>query len=418
MHIPGSYSDGRDTVPGLAAFAAFVRLVEALVYIRIGHYFWKNPTQTAKREGFNRVVRYTLSEAINGTLQVVAWLMLAFGVIPRESSLWVFSFDIFMRSWKLMLGILRHTLGLQEELKFVFNAFLPFHLGHYTERLGVIFIIFLGESIDGICVQGTVYGTVFCAYMIVFCLKLLYFDVAVVDENDHVMRTSPKLFLIWDWLHQFLAVSFVTIGDALALLSERASEAVESQTDDAAAAPDGRTLLCHALGATHLLLAYIGHVHRNPDLAGPAERVRFFSRLESVQIGAQILFGLICFSLASVHPSSLSDLRLMSVLGITFVATVTLNLVDEAVTVSWPRGELCSEAPIMPDVATAEETTCGLTHEYNAQHVADAVAKIMKEQGVQCNITLKELKGVLMANETTKSIEVHGFHAPHLASKS
>ena len=60
------------------------------------------------------------------------------------------------------------------------QSFLPFHLEHYTERLGLIMIIMLGESIDGIAVNNEhqrgstkMYAAVFLAFLLVSCCAIL-----------------------------------------------------------------------------------------------------------------------------------------------------------------------------------------------------------------------------------------------------
>eukprot|EP00656_Telonema_subtile_P007131 TRINITY_DN13339_c0_g1_i2.p1 TRINITY_DN13339_c0_g1~~TRINITY_DN13339_c0_g1_i2.p1 ORF type:complete len:556 (+),score=108.70 TRINITY_DN13339_c0_g1_i2:36-1703(+) len=413
MNIPGSYGEDTSSLAALASSAAFIRGFEFLMHVRIARHFHVNPTATVAEVGFNRVVRYGFENALGALVQAILWLALAIGWISMSHSLWVFGADLFWRNFKSLLAFSRFfaPAWFVSMTVCTFNNALPFHLPHYTERLGLIMIIMLGESVDGICVQmqdgsnsSKLYGTVFAAYLVVYSMKLLYFDVVVVDEDNHVMRKSPRWFVGWDFLHQFLAVALTTTGDALAILSKKTA-GFELEEN----CPDGRKLLCWAVCSAHLLLMYIGHVHFDPNQQGDTNRASRFRLAERLQLGIQAAFAGMAGGLTQVSENSLSDLGLVMVLALSCFLTAALNLADEVLEISWPldSGEHKAEEGRF----TEEQQTCGLAVEHELEQMRFAIEELSSHRG---KATLLDLKQVLDTHQRARHL--HGFHAPHVAT--
>merc|ERR1711959_820835 len=251
-NVPDSYNlkdqSAGHNLPAMAVAAAFCRGVGALAPARIAYHFYFNPSKHSLETGKNPPFTYGLGIFAMRSTATVVWLLVAGGIWPSKYVLWAFGADILLQQcfflWKFAVAICGwvpescqvHCVAADGHL-----TVLPFHLEHYTERLGLIIIIMLGESIDGISVHHPAYTenrglgngfediwrwremyfTAGMGFLLIISFKLLYFDCSVVTEDNHVMRQNPRLFVFWDWGHQFLACGLALMGDALAILADK-----------------------------------------------------------------------------------------------------------------------------------------------------------------------------------------------------
>ena len=79
---------------------------------------------------------------------------------------------------------------------------LPIHLEHYTERMGGFIIIVLGVSMDNIAqapdVPSLTYApSVVLGFLVVFGLKLMFFDTDVQELHQHAMRVNRYKGVVW-----------------------------------------------------------------------------------------------------------------------------------------------------------------------------------------------------------------------------
>ena len=117
---------------------------------------------------------------------------------------------------------------------------IPLHLEHYIERFGLFTVIVIGECVTGVTVdpkdgEGFVfYGVIFFAVAIVLNMKMLYFDVDIVEENDHALRIHPIRGILWGRLHMLFALAIALMGSSL--------EVVLSSDQDSVVAVSRKTL--------------------------------------------------------------------------------------------------------------------------------------------------------------------------------
>jgi len=402
MNIPGSYGDAYQvdhwtTVEtNLSAFAyslAIVHLLETIMHLRIAYWFHFNPTLYARKNKVNRTRNYAVNEVVITTLQMIGWLLLGTEVITAEYALWVFAMDIF---WRWGIKVIMFIIAIIAQVvdpnhapnDEVFNFMtLPYHMEHFTERMGLIIIIMLGETIDGIAVHirtgGTLvmYATVFVAFFIIVCFKLLYFDCSICDLECHALVASHLRSLIWFIIHPFLAASVAMTGDALALFAEEevkrgtsTFELLISEEPESAHAPSARQTLCYAMGAAHVLLCIAGNVHVNKNTKGAdsenpdvAARARFFQWLMITQIITELSSAGVAFGLVWVDPSDLSELAVLAILLSCCVILVVLNLVDEVVEHSWH--DPLTESRDAEEVAGHVKAHLAEEHQFSAAHL-------------------------------------------------
>ena len=138
------------------------------------------------------------------------------------------------------------------------HPYVPIHLEHYTERLGLLVIIFLGESISSIVPaehdqSALLYVRVFLAFGVVWCLKTLYFEADVEDFANHALRVS-----------RFSGIAFtnshIVTNAGILLFSSGLSLVVSSSEKNKHV--DQHALVCGGLAATlmGMLIARVVHV--------------------------------------------------------------------------------------------------------------------------------------------------------------
>lgn len=219
------------------------------------------------------------------------------------------------------------------------HPYVPIHLEHYTERLGLLVIIFLGESISSIVPatndqSALLYVRIFLAFGIVWCLKTLYFEADVEDFSNHALHVS-----------RFSGIAFSNshiITNAGILLFSSGLELAVSSTHNEHV--DQHALVCGGLAATlaGMLIARIAHRrewmvlgNREATEALPQYELKLFQRLRTiffVQLVVELCIIAICATLPVM--TDLESLGNTSMLAILFVLSLTLvvsNLMDEMV---------------------------------------------------------------------------------------
>jgi len=379
--------------------------VEIIGFIRIGYqYYSKGSSPTEKATTF-RMVRQCLRRCIEQLIPLVCWCLLASSVIDPHYAMWVFAVDLLTNGdnfiiWTLLQGInfpFERLCGCEIIPQDAFSnlALMPLHMDHYCERLGLVILIVLGETVDGIAVHGYVitaslYGTVIFAYLVVFSMKLLYFDTMIAEEETHclfneahadihtqdpnaplnddkeririerVLRPGLKSSL-WIFFHQTLAVSLAMTGDALALVCEGAAEAnranhvrtfktdvilTEGGPDMMAMAltgdgdssgessPNAREVLSWAVGLSFLMIGYVGFAHKQKSsLEENKERglAATFFLLECLQVASIIFAAVISICMQYFSEDELSNVAMLTIQAFCGIFIAALSYVDECV---------------------------------------------------------------------------------------
>ena len=286
---------------------------------------------------------------------------------------------------------------------------------HYTERYGIIMIVMLGETIDGIAVhtakgEGTanMYAGVVISFLILVACKLLYFDCSVVEDiSYHAMRVSGFRGCIWNTLQPPLACGFAVMGDALALaVAEIAGAEMEEH------APNYRRVLCWVVGCLHFMLNVLAHLHNDPNFEDGAadERSAWFRFISRAQIVAQLIATAVSIGLGYMPVDQVSDMALLAILVVVFYAVVAINLWDEFAEAGWPDNSEATPASDEEDAVQEGEI---------AVDELIATLKSRKSKGLKPEDLQDLLHGMELHHVT---ISVHrplgqGFHAPHMIHK-
>ena len=237
MSVPKSYGEDAANLKVLATSALFIRVTELVMHFRIYLHFSQNPTERAISTGENRASNYCRNHMFLIFLASSGWLLLILDVIPADKALWVFGLDYvtshFFQILFMVTMLFIKPLGLHGCAHAIMKRgkkdSLPFFIEHYSERIGCLVIIVLGETIDGIAVHAngstegssSLYVTIFLAFILVFFIKLLYFDCQIVNVDCHALRIGGRNAAIWNTVQPFLALGVAITGDALAVLAEK-----------------------------------------------------------------------------------------------------------------------------------------------------------------------------------------------------
>ena len=215
MHVLGGI-DGENTL-GFHLACIYVRTLVLLMYARVYYYLPRA-----------RVLCHT-QFIIQGVSTLI--LIISVSFVP-----------IHYRIYMLLLIIIWDLISPYLSIFMIDSkSVLPIHIHHYIERIGLFVIIVLGESINGLCISPTLLGkdgdamtmyiTAFFGFWLVFCLKLLYFDIDTQDLEHHAIRRSKYTSMIWTQLHIPLVASLAIIGSALMMICLETLNGVDETND-------------------------------------------------------------------------------------------------------------------------------------------------------------------------------------------
>ena len=214
------------------------------------------------------------------------------------------------------------------------QAFVPIHLEHFTERLGLFIIIGLGEVVDDITSKDTeefcldMYIVVTSAFVILFALKTLYFDSDPSHIDDHAMRRHRFTGLGFMWMHLPLMLSVAWLGSGLNLMSAVSRECgelhdgeVEVEEADNVAVAHRRHYVCYSLALHLIVLEILFVLHKHPDEAQhPLRKIKLW-----LQLG--LAFALVVTpSIASEE--AISDATLLLLFAFALAALVVFSFVE------------------------------------------------------------------------------------------
>ena len=213
-------------------------------------------------------------------------------------------------------------------------GFVPIHLEHYTERLGLFIIIGLGEGVDDITSKDTenyclgMYTVVASAFVILFGLKTLYFDSDSSHIDDHAMRRHRLSGIMYTWVHLPLMFSVAWLGSGLNLMSavsrgcgEMHDGEVEVEEADEVAVANRRYYVCYSLALYLIVLELIFILHNHPDDAQHP--------LRKLKLWLQLGLAAVCCGVPSLVPEEIvSDASLLLCLSLAIAALVVFSFVE------------------------------------------------------------------------------------------
>lgn len=102
------------------------------------------------------------------------------------------------------------------------KARLPIHVQHTAERMGLIIMIFLGESIVGFGIQplantANQYVGIALGTIVIWCLYLLYYHLDP-EKYHHAFRQGRMRGLVFHYAHWLLGATILITGDGLRLV--------------------------------------------------------------------------------------------------------------------------------------------------------------------------------------------------------
>eukprot|EP01135_Chromosphaera_perkinsii_P005239 Nk52_evm8s327 gene=Nk52_evmTU8s327 len=130
----------------------------------------------------------------------------------------------------------------------------PIHLAHFTERIGLLMIIVIGESVFALAINNSNKDTMMflaagLGFLIIFSMKMLYFDVDIVDEDNHAMRRSFIGAAFWVHSHGSLATCSTLFASGLELILVSFEEVPEATTEHSLNETDATGELHRRVGA-------------------------------------------------------------------------------------------------------------------------------------------------------------------------
>lgn len=321
IHLEGG--EGGVHIHGFAISAAAARLVFLVVYFRVWAIVDDNKAWGAARAGMSKCIFmcfcYCLAGFMHDPSGNFAWRMF---VVASVVDLGVFNtLSYFPQEiwcsrkilWECLIG----------------HPIVPWHLEHINERIGLLVIIFLGDSIEAVTSafsSSVVFSEMVVAgFILVSCLKNLYFDVDIEDIQNHAVRRHRVACMIWFHLLATLCFGIVILGVGLSLIcGSVAGEEDEHLTSQR------QEFTCYGLAITLVSLSGISCCHQRPwhNKDEESEANTLLRRVFWMQQAAHTTFGLL---ICAAPRWKFSDTLLLWVLAAFNSALVVLNLVDEVI---------------------------------------------------------------------------------------
>merc|ERR1719193_3093699 len=111
---------------------------------------------------------------------------------------------------------------------------------HFIERIEAFLIIALGFTILSLVEEpadfsntGQLIVNIGMGFMIVFNVKLLHFDVEVVDHKDHALNRGPKYIMAFMTLTGIVAAGLTMMGSGAGTVVALASSCIETTSEEA-----------------------------------------------------------------------------------------------------------------------------------------------------------------------------------------
>eukprot|EP01135_Chromosphaera_perkinsii_P006551 Nk52_evm23s539 gene=Nk52_evmTU23s539 len=144
------------------------------------------------------------------------WLMSA--IIEEQDRIWGYLLCIAVFAFNS--GILLVSVSHTERI--------PVHVEHFIERFAGFVVIVLGELVGDIIVEPADkgiggYTLILLGFLVVFNIKMLYFDVDTPSPEDHAISLSRLRGFIWTWVHSLLVLAIGLIGSGLQILCNAAA---------------------------------------------------------------------------------------------------------------------------------------------------------------------------------------------------
>lgn len=461
-HYPhGVYSEAvydkcvEDIAPHMPTFCfcvAIIHAIEITGHARVWYRYCRRPMAWYEKETNSRMMRQSIKRQVEHIVPFCTWISLGMGWIPGHYFVYGFMLDLILRSdnflvWWLMRVVQKVTCI--PDSWFEYWAMMPLHVEHYTERLGLVVLIVLGESVDGIAVAGTftvsLCTMVLLAYLVIFGMKLLYFDCMIMEGEEHLLFASSHKEVIsedasitkeealkhplvdagvrkervlcphlrgstWIMSHQFLASSVAMMGDALAVLAKHEHEENEVArgkmkhiVDSGMSVIDARQVLCVSVGANLLMIAYIGLTHEQENLHPKNPHRHVFAFLYYLQLGTIMVFGIASILLQYVDQQQLSNMHLIVFFAASTIIISVLFYVDECKAFSLLGGE--EEAPLLtPAVDVDIDSMIDALSSFDSASARHVVDDLKKSKQTGSTVSSKELASMIAAISSSEAL--------------
>jgi len=364
VNLRGGFRGGN--FPYFAGFAAYIYLLNAIANARVYFHF--------RKVGKHKAAGWGKWNLILDCLRMAWWLcsvLLPVSLVP------------FVFVGAIVLGFLHEINVVMRRLSFgrmgIYPlTYVPLHIEHFTERLGGLVIIFLGECINGIAmavpkVQGfRLYAFLFGAFWIVYAIKLIYFDVNIVETHQHAMRVKWSRGIFFWICHPLLGLSIALFGESMAEVALRlgkGEDEADIQTE----------VFAQYLGAfVGAALIFATGIQMSHKIIYKEEYRRVFETLECVQFTVQLISGAAIAIWNLFFPTKLSIGGRVSILGVLLLLLVLLNFADEFLETEWAGEEVSTglEAFIC-DVGNLSESVKILDSLNGSEHF-EAVAQTVR----------------------------------------
>eukprot|EP00297_Palpitomonas_bilix_P000378 CAMPEP_0113916150 /NCGR_PEP_ID=MMETSP0780_2-20120614/31822_1 /TAXON_ID=652834 /ORGANISM="Palpitomonas bilix" /LENGTH=545 /DNA_ID=CAMNT_0000915187 /DNA_START=385 /DNA_END=2023 /DNA_ORIENTATION=- /assembly_acc=CAM_ASM_000599 len=162
------------------------------------------------------------------------------------------------------------------------KARVPLHITHFSERIGCVIIITMGESAFGVT-QSIVGATnalgdmAFYFSSVLFLLTLLifkifYFDADPAGEENHALRTSLARGITWSNIHPLLAMAVSLFGTGVSLIvhyspSTNMTNTSYWQSAEGMAVESAQGIVFGCAAAIYICLATIQLMHNHTEIS-------------------------------------------------------------------------------------------------------------------------------------------------------
>lgn len=337
-----------ETVPTFATFAAMTNGLFIVVYLRI---YWMPPTKECV--AFSRLMLYRLF------LFWICWIVLALDVLSNQAQgvlMWVFVIgSTFCYSNFFVLCLPCLNPGIHGEVWYdrdlfhgrlrIFEerSYVPLHLEHFTERLGLLVIIFLGESISALIPENrdqTVefYARIFMSLGIIWSLRMLYFETDAPDLDHHALRRHRLTGVAFTYSHLWICAGILLFSCGLEIM-------ISNQPNTQEHVADKIGFFCYGLAMSLGGMLVASNMHRaewsTEGLQPGAQhgKARYYQKLRQIYYLQTISTTVVVIFIAMI-PTFLHGIGTLAILATTFsllLATVFLHLVDEMMEIKYRK---------------------------------------------------------------------------------
>lgn len=210
------------------------------------------------------------------------------------------------------------------------GGMLPFHLEHINERIGLLIIIFLGDNVDNVTSSFSqtysCFFTVLASFVLIVCLKTLFFDVDDDDIDNHAIRRSVGSAITWWNSVSMLCLGVSLFGNGLSLVCAHVAGKNKGPAEDR------QFIVCYglALALFAMTIQALSHKREWHDAAKleTVPKLPLLMHLFKVQ---QVSHLAASAAICALPRLGIEDELLMGILLAIGVALVALNLADEVI---------------------------------------------------------------------------------------